>query len=190
MQAGRVCSHTTDQSDAGRAGMFSRRTNRMQAGRVYSHDGPIVCHIQVGRAALAKLHKLAISEADLEAKGERGKGNDRRSEARTSAHAAAETNDDDDDADKCSLSGVSMHSKCNSVQRSLAPTEGSERNVVCATCQRPVPPVCATCQRPVPSSSSGQPPLSAEPSGATEMPGSVPGEGTGTGTKSKASTSH
>eukprot|EP00959_Pyramimonas_sp_CCMP1952_P089383 1869740-Pyramimonas_sp.AAC.1 len=32
---------TTDQSDAGRAGIFSRHTNRTQAARVYSHDGPI-----------------------------------------------------------------------------------------------------------------------------------------------------
>eukprot|EP00976_Prorocentrum_cordatum_P030725 625339-Prorocentrum_minimum.AAC.2 len=32
---------TTDQSDAGRAGILSRRTNRTQAARVYSHDGPI-----------------------------------------------------------------------------------------------------------------------------------------------------
>eukprot|EP00976_Prorocentrum_cordatum_P117005 1196241-Prorocentrum_minimum.AAC.5 len=42
---------TSDQSDAGRAhrrqegpcgrGIFSRRTNRMQDARVYSHDGPI-----------------------------------------------------------------------------------------------------------------------------------------------------
>eukprot|EP00959_Pyramimonas_sp_CCMP1952_P432950 9066376-Pyramimonas_sp.AAC.1 len=32
---------TTDQSDAGSAGVFPRRTNQMQAARVYSHDGPI-----------------------------------------------------------------------------------------------------------------------------------------------------
>eukprot|EP00976_Prorocentrum_cordatum_P022540 461021-Prorocentrum_minimum.AAC.1 len=30
-----------DQSDAGRAGIFSRRTNRTRDVRVYSHDGPI-----------------------------------------------------------------------------------------------------------------------------------------------------
>eukprot|EP00976_Prorocentrum_cordatum_P000913 18411-Prorocentrum_minimum.AAC.1 len=31
----------TDQSDAGHAGIFSRRTNRTKDARVYSHDGPI-----------------------------------------------------------------------------------------------------------------------------------------------------
>eukprot|EP00976_Prorocentrum_cordatum_P074343 1181481-Prorocentrum_minimum.AAC.5 len=31
----------TDQSDTGSAGIFSRRTNRTQEVRVYSHDGPI-----------------------------------------------------------------------------------------------------------------------------------------------------
>eukprot|EP00976_Prorocentrum_cordatum_P000907 18332-Prorocentrum_minimum.AAC.1 len=34
---------TTDQSDAGGAGIFPRRTNQMQEVRVYSHDGPIRC---------------------------------------------------------------------------------------------------------------------------------------------------
>eukprot|EP00976_Prorocentrum_cordatum_P011831 238320-Prorocentrum_minimum.AAC.1 len=32
---------TTDQSDAGSAGIFLRRTNQTQEVRVYSHDGPI-----------------------------------------------------------------------------------------------------------------------------------------------------
>eukprot|EP00959_Pyramimonas_sp_CCMP1952_P008741 182814-Pyramimonas_sp.AAC.1 len=32
---------TTDQSGAGSAGLVSRRTNRTQDVRVYSHDGPI-----------------------------------------------------------------------------------------------------------------------------------------------------
>eukprot|EP00976_Prorocentrum_cordatum_P092388 1188912-Prorocentrum_minimum.AAC.3 len=32
---------TTEQSDAGGAGIFPRRTNQKQAARVYSHDGPI-----------------------------------------------------------------------------------------------------------------------------------------------------
>eukprot|EP00959_Pyramimonas_sp_CCMP1952_P157168 3286651-Pyramimonas_sp.AAC.1 len=31
-----------DQSYAGSAGIFSRRTNRTREARVYSHDGPIV----------------------------------------------------------------------------------------------------------------------------------------------------
>eukprot|EP00959_Pyramimonas_sp_CCMP1952_P119456 2497775-Pyramimonas_sp.AAC.1 len=31
----------TDQSDAGRAGIFSQQTNQTQDARVYSHDGPI-----------------------------------------------------------------------------------------------------------------------------------------------------
>eukprot|EP00976_Prorocentrum_cordatum_P016914 340479-Prorocentrum_minimum.AAC.2 len=30
-----------NQSDAGHTGIFSRRTNRTQTTRVYSHDGPI-----------------------------------------------------------------------------------------------------------------------------------------------------
>eukprot|EP00976_Prorocentrum_cordatum_P062787 1176855-Prorocentrum_minimum.AAC.3 len=54
MQEARVYSHdgpigrrkrgyilTTDQSDAGGAGIFSRRTNQTHEVRVYSHDGPI-----------------------------------------------------------------------------------------------------------------------------------------------------
>eukprot|EP00976_Prorocentrum_cordatum_P032643 664712-Prorocentrum_minimum.AAC.1 len=32
---------TTDLSDAGSAGIFSRRTNQTQKARVYYHDGPI-----------------------------------------------------------------------------------------------------------------------------------------------------
>eukprot|EP00959_Pyramimonas_sp_CCMP1952_P162160 3390432-Pyramimonas_sp.AAC.1 len=32
---------TTDQSDAGSAGIFSRRTNRTQEVRAYSHNGPV-----------------------------------------------------------------------------------------------------------------------------------------------------
>eukprot|EP00976_Prorocentrum_cordatum_P062112 1176582-Prorocentrum_minimum.AAC.1 len=32
---------TTDQSDTGSAGIFSRRTNQIQEARAYSHDGPI-----------------------------------------------------------------------------------------------------------------------------------------------------
>eukprot|EP00976_Prorocentrum_cordatum_P062779 1176847-Prorocentrum_minimum.AAC.5 len=32
---------TADQSDAGSAGIFSRRTNQTQEAWVYSHDGPI-----------------------------------------------------------------------------------------------------------------------------------------------------
>eukprot|EP00976_Prorocentrum_cordatum_P011193 225164-Prorocentrum_minimum.AAC.1 len=32
---------TVDQSDAGSAGVFSRRTNRTQEARVDAHDGPI-----------------------------------------------------------------------------------------------------------------------------------------------------
>eukprot|EP00959_Pyramimonas_sp_CCMP1952_P062331 1303165-Pyramimonas_sp.AAC.1 len=56
MQDVRVCSHdgpircrtcgyvlTTDQSDAGRAGMFSQRTSQMQDVWVCSHDRPIRC---------------------------------------------------------------------------------------------------------------------------------------------------
>eukprot|EP00976_Prorocentrum_cordatum_P070915 1180118-Prorocentrum_minimum.AAC.1 len=31
----------TDQSDTGSAGIFSRRTNRTQKAKVYSHGGPI-----------------------------------------------------------------------------------------------------------------------------------------------------
>eukprot|EP00976_Prorocentrum_cordatum_P045789 924602-Prorocentrum_minimum.AAC.1 len=34
---------TANRSDAGRAGIFSRRTDRMQEARVYSHGGPIGC---------------------------------------------------------------------------------------------------------------------------------------------------
>eukprot|EP00959_Pyramimonas_sp_CCMP1952_P300640 6288582-Pyramimonas_sp.AAC.1 len=54
MQEARVYSHdgpirrrkhgyilTTDQSDAGSAGIFSRWTDRTQEAWVYSHDGPI-----------------------------------------------------------------------------------------------------------------------------------------------------
>eukprot|EP00976_Prorocentrum_cordatum_P085399 1186071-Prorocentrum_minimum.AAC.1 len=39
----RTCRYilTTDQSDAGSAGIFSRRTNQTQEARVYSPDGPI-----------------------------------------------------------------------------------------------------------------------------------------------------
>eukprot|EP00959_Pyramimonas_sp_CCMP1952_P073247 1531145-Pyramimonas_sp.AAC.1 len=33
---------TTDQSDAGNVGIFSRWTNQMQEMQVYSHDGPII----------------------------------------------------------------------------------------------------------------------------------------------------
>eukprot|EP00976_Prorocentrum_cordatum_P099404 1191823-Prorocentrum_minimum.AAC.1 len=38
-----VCRYilTTDQSDAGSAGIFSRQTNRTQEAQVYSHDGPL-----------------------------------------------------------------------------------------------------------------------------------------------------
>eukprot|EP00959_Pyramimonas_sp_CCMP1952_P008529 178339-Pyramimonas_sp.AAC.1 len=33
---------TTDPSDGGGAGIFSRRTHQMEEARVYSHDGPIL----------------------------------------------------------------------------------------------------------------------------------------------------
>eukprot|EP00976_Prorocentrum_cordatum_P101716 1192761-Prorocentrum_minimum.AAC.4 len=36
-----IGARATDQSDAGRAGIFSRQTNRTQDAWVYSHDGPI-----------------------------------------------------------------------------------------------------------------------------------------------------
>eukprot|EP00976_Prorocentrum_cordatum_P048385 976960-Prorocentrum_minimum.AAC.1 len=37
---------TTEQSDAGCAGIFSRRAKQMQDARVYSRDGPIICRMR------------------------------------------------------------------------------------------------------------------------------------------------
>eukprot|EP00959_Pyramimonas_sp_CCMP1952_P205838 4304564-Pyramimonas_sp.AAC.1 len=56
---------TTDQSDAGSAGIISRRTNqtqeaRMQSVRVYSHDGPITHHLA---ASARKKSALAYAPA-------------------------------------------------------------------------------------------------------------------------------
>eukprot|EP00976_Prorocentrum_cordatum_P072940 1180900-Prorocentrum_minimum.AAC.1 len=54
----------TDQLDAGRAGIFSRRTNRTQDARVCSHGGPIGRRTLNGIPAMAALrlpHRTIIS---------------------------------------------------------------------------------------------------------------------------------
>eukprot|EP00976_Prorocentrum_cordatum_P095809 1190304-Prorocentrum_minimum.AAC.4 len=74
---------TKDQSDAGHAGIFSRRTNRTQDARVYSHEGPIGRRTRgyilmkdqsdAGRAGIFSRRTNRTQDARVE-KGDPGRG--------------------------------------------------------------------------------------------------------------------
>eukprot|EP00976_Prorocentrum_cordatum_P045988 929026-Prorocentrum_minimum.AAC.1 len=52
-----------DQSDAGSAGIFSRRTNQKQESRAYSHDGPISAHTS-RRTTTTAIYLMGTSSSD------------------------------------------------------------------------------------------------------------------------------